>query len=193
MAFQPKKQTSEPPSAQTAPVATTINPKSGAKVVVCCKLPNGMELTLDKKIQQQEATLNGFRTIDIWVKDDDKPKVRVHGNRARFGESPSWEIVAGYGMTPNVDKDFWDAWFEQNKGQDYVKNNIIFALPDLASAKDRAKQFRPQLSGFEPLNPATKITRLPDGSEGTTHVDPRWPRRLNLTAGKVGEVEEMEQ
>lgn len=194
MAVTKKIQPSEPPKVDTAPLATTVDARSGSKVVVACKLPNGLVLHLEKETKVLEQRQNGPpEWVTLWVKDTDKPEVRVHGNRVRFGDIPSWQIVGGYGLTENVDRDFWVAWLEKHEKQPYVVNELIWAEPTMDAARSRAKNQREVLSNMEPLNPATKRVHDANGDEKVTHVDPRWPRRITNTVGSVSELGAMER
>lgn len=180
-------QPSEPRKADTVPLATHVNAKSGSKVVVLCKLPMGFVLEIDRLMDVVEAGPMQQRVIQQWVKEPGG--VRLHGNRARFNEMPEWEIVGGYGITENVDEHFWEKWLAQNKDQAYVKNHLIMAFPDLASAKAAAREHKALLSGMEPLNTATRRVIDKDGNERTTHVDPRWPKQVSMQGRTVSEVD----
>lgn len=177
----------EPRKAETRPIATEVNAKSGAKVIVACKLPNGLELHLDKEIEEYEQSPSGPRLIKIWRRDPEAPVVRVHGNRPQWGKQLPCELAGGYALTPGVDKDFWEAWLKQNHKQDYVVNRLIFAMPSIDAAKGEAREHKTVLSGFEPLNPERR--HVP-GTDRTEPVDPRWPRQQATTIGSVSEVQD---
>jgi len=162
---------SEKPQSGDKPAATEPTPKqaplprpssAGAKVVVACKLPNGLVLHLDEMIEKTFPTpTGGTFTVKEAVRRPET--VRVYGNAVPHGTIPDYLIVGGYALTPDVDKDFFDAWLAQNKSTMVVSNGLIFAYERSGDAADVAREKRSIRSGLEPLTPDS---------------DPRTPRQI---------------
>ncbi|MEM8205499.1 hypothetical protein Q4R41_19025, partial [Morganella morganii] len=55
-----------------------------------------------------------------------------------------------------VDKAHWDAWFEENKGRDLVKNGLIFAHEKVKDSKAESKEKAAQKSGTEKMKQNTE-------------------------------------
>lgn len=60
------------------------------------------------------------------------------------------QVVGGHGLT-EIDKDFWEAWFQANKDTKLVKGGFIFAQETNEKAKAEAKEKRANKSGTERL------------------------------------------
>jgi len=86
----------------------------------------------------------------------------IAGNAAPHGMSPKAQVIGGYALTHNVPADFWEAWYDQNRDSEIVKNNIIFAYEKPAMTSGAAKEHRDARSGMERITPDT---------------DPRVPKR----------------
>lgn len=96
-------------------------------VTVACKLPAG--LTLDDGAAEggRTVTLRGFNHPD-----------------AQFG----------VGLTPNVDKEFFDAWLARHKDFPPVKKGLVYAYDKAEMAQARAAEESDDVkSGFEALDP----------------------------------------
>jgi hypothetical protein len=99
-------------------------------VTVACKLPKGLILEIAGR-----------------------PRVTVNGFSTPYGVVPQHTIIGGYGLTPNVDADFFEEWMMLNEGLDLVKNRFIFAYPKTADASANAKEMAAEKSGLEALDP----------------------------------------
>lgn len=104
-------------------------------VTVGCKLPHGLWMELQV---------------------DDGPKTAILARGCNTSE-----VVGGFGLTPNVQKDFWDAWLEQHKNLKFVKNGQIWAYKSIEGAKAKAKEMAEIKHGMEALDP----NNLPKGIE----------------------------
>ena len=62
-------------------------------------------------------------------------------------------LIGGHGITEGVDKDFFDAWLDKNKGLDFVKKGLIFASEKATSVNAEAKEKQDETTGFEGLDP----------------------------------------
>lgn len=97
-------------------------PASAAKVVVGCKLPHGLILT-------------------------------VGGTSVELNGTNSTDIVGGYGLTPDVDGSFFDAWLRENNQHPAIAGGFIFAHETTAEAKAQAKDNAANRNGFEGIDP----------------------------------------
>lgn len=101
---------------------------NGTKMVsVGCKLPNGLLCELGK------------------VGDNDYTVVRLKGSNDAL-------VVGGFGITENVSESFWNAWVKKHRGMAFIRNQLVFAMPDAASARDYAQDHATKKSGFEALD-----------------------------------------
>lgn len=132
--------------------------KASTTVTVACKLPNGLILRLFRRTVVLENVLGGGQR-EVPVFHEQRQMVRLNGWSYPQKKGPRQELAGGYGLTPGVPKDFFDAWLEQNKDADYVRNNLVFAMGSTDSARDRAKDQAEVKSGFERLDP----NNLPKG------------------------------
>lgn len=66
----------------------------------------------------------------------------------------STDIIGGYGLTPDVDASFFDAWCKENHQHPALAGGFIFAQETTAEAKAQAKDNADNKNGFEGVNPA---------------------------------------
>lgn len=122
-------------------------------VTVACKVSNGLLLRLFRMVEDVELVLGGG-TRKVKRAEQVGDVVKIHGpGAALFGKNPSYSIVAGYALTPNVDAEFFAEWLKQNKDHDAVKANLIFAYDKPADVEACAKEHEAQRSGLEPIDP----------------------------------------
>lgn len=109
-------------------------------VSVACKIPNGIVMQMGEK------------------------KVVLHGSnvaidKTNFILSPHL-APNGFGITNNVDEDFFKAWMAEHKTLEAVKNGLIFAASKsndtIAQTKDR-KDIKTGLERIDPNKPAKDI------------------------------------
>jgi hypothetical protein len=139
-------------------------------VTVGLKLPQGLILRLFK---MEDATGPGYvpgerRAVEYGE------RVRIRGTAHEEGMRPKVPIVGGYALTSGVPKDFWDAWLEQNKDSDLIRNKLIFAYSKVDSAKAAAREHKSTRSGLERLDTSTRTV-----GDREVPNDPRWPVRAN--------------
>ena len=147
-------------------------------VTVACKVPLGVVLYVHEKVDLSERTLAGnTREFHEWRRKGEAVKINgpayPNGNinelrKKGFHKVP--DIEGGYALTMNVPKDFWDAWLEQNRMTQLVKNKMIFAYVDRDSARDAARDNEKRMSGLEPLDPDGDY-RVPRPLPGVTMVE----------------------
>lgn len=146
-------------------------------VTVLLKHPNGLILNLydmvDDTSPRGPAAMSGPLKI-ARKRMGPGTEVRLNGCAEGRGSDPrpNHLIVGGYGVTPNVSKDFWDKWYEDNKDSDLVRNKIIWAMDNHNDATSWAKEHEGVKSGFEPLDPNNL------------------PRNLNTRNLKLGSADE---
>lgn len=92
-------------------------------VVVGCKLPHGIILTVDGV----SVELNGTNTSDI---------------------------IGGYGLTENVDADFFGEWCKRNFQHPALGGGFIFAQGTTVEARAQARDNAANANGFEGINPS---------------------------------------
>jgi hypothetical protein len=119
------------------------NKQTSAKTVtVGCKLPNGLILEMGK------------------FGDEDYKAVVLKGANSAV-------VHGGYGMTEGVDESFWAAWKKKHARLSFVQKGLVFAVGDIASARDHAIDLSAVKTGLEPLDPLKKIV----GPTGETLVE----------------------
>ncbi len=123
---------------------------AGAKVTVACKLPNGLKLRLFEAQEISEPQRDGTsKTIKLWLPTEET--VTVNGNAVPVGVTAEHPIVAGYGLTHGVDKEFFETWLAQNKDSVIVKRGLIFAYEKEDRVRGEAKDRKDVRSGLEPV------------------------------------------
>lgn len=106
---------------------------STTTVTVGCKLPNGMICELGK------------------FGDENYRAVTVKGANSAL-------IHGGFGITEGVDASFWAEWKKKHARLTFVQKGLIFAVGDIASARDHAIDMSALKTGLEPLDPLKKVT-----------------------------------
>lgn len=112
------------PAAATSPVAP---PASGDTVTVACRLPQGIHMDIVKHGEvRKRVTLNG-------------------------ANSP--HAVAGFGITENVPRAFFEQWLADHVELPAVKNGLIFAHRQTASVEAKAGERSELKSGLDAMDP----------------------------------------
>lgn len=163
---------SEAPTAETQVVQHRHRKPTAAgdKVIIACKIPNGLRLRIFKMVDDREPSPTGYRDIKRAEPVGDDVLIKGTAYKLVPGNFPKHRIIFGYALTEGVDRHFWETWLEQNKDSMMVKNKAIFACTSLDDAEAEAKENEKRFLGLEPMR-----------TDGT---DPRRPRRLP----GVGEV-----
>jgi hypothetical protein len=77
-----------------------------------------------------------------------------HGGKSvELKGSRDARIINGFGLTSNVDAEFFNAWKKAHRDLAVVKNELIFAYGDMDSAEDMAEERYKEKTGLEGLNP----------------------------------------
>lgn len=144
---------SSPQLSPRADMAPGPRSDAGAKVCVACKLPSGIVIRGYAKRTEVEAVMGGgTREFDIFRWNG--AEQRINGYAVAHGVAPQFLTAGGYALTPNVDKDLFDSWWEANRESEIVKRGLIFAMDRPEAAQSEALNRRSELSGFEPIDPA---------------------------------------
>jgi len=152
----------------------------GDTVTVACNLPNGLILELFEMREEWEGAPNGGRMVPRSRPKEGAGRFVLKGNainiEAVLKGQADLSTVNGYALTTGVPKEFWEEWLSQNADQPYVKNHCVFAYgTSEAGTRDKAKEMKGQLSGFEPINPADPASKSPELrgiQRGTTTDNP---------------------
>jgi hypothetical protein len=142
-------------------------------VTVACRMPNGLRLRIYDFIETYENVIGGGQRPFRKAVRRPKPDVVLKGFTVPYGVMPNQTVVGGYGLTHEVDADFFSEWMKQNAESDLVKNNIVIAHEKADVVVKRAKEHNDTKSGLEPLDPGTVFK---GGVEEP--VDVRWPRKI---------------
>ena len=57
-------------------------------------------------------------------------------------------------MTPGVPREHWEAWLEQNRNSDLVRNGLVLAADAEDGARGQARERTALRSGLEPIVPS---------------------------------------
>ncbi len=140
---------------------------------VACKIPNGIFLRVFEWEEVRVASLGGHITEKRSKQVG--PKVEIHGPGVPFGEIPKYIITpSGFALTPNVPRDLWRRYKEQNFDSEAIKNGLLYAFPNNDMAADASKELKDVKSGLEPLD-MSMATR----GDGKIAADPRVPKRAD--------------
>lgn len=162
-----------PPPPEPRPAIRHSRPRrSGETVVVACKAPMGLLLRMFEPHEYQEPSQTGMRDVKTFKVVNDPGKqwvirgtyVASAGQAYHRGNSAVAELLpGGYALTYGVPKEIWDNWYEYNKRTKLVTEQVVFAMPSLPKATERAKELRKVRSGLEPVDPDKPAERMPGG------------------------------
>lgn len=125
---------------------------AGAKVTVACKLPAGIIMRGFRPVKEREAVLGGgTREFDVYRPSGEMQE--INGTASPHGKAPKCQIVFGYAITPNVNKELYDNWHSANKDSQMVKNNLVFAYERAEQIQGRARENEKAVTGFEMIDP----------------------------------------
>ena len=152
-----------------APNATVKVESASGTVIVASKIPHDIIVQLYQPCKRQVQGRFGPHEESFRVPTGKQYLIR--GTSRPVGAIPKGypaapDMEEGYALTSNIPADFWEQWIYDNRDTDMVRNRVIFAVGDRASAKDIARENTKVRSGLDPL----------DMSAGTP--DPRAPRPI---------------
>lgn len=168
---------------QKAQAQTTRESRSGQKVTVACKVPNGIVIRAFEW-NEEDVPVFGGGVKRSRVARPTGDQVVINGPAYPFGQIPPYTIVGGYALTDNVDAELWDLWLEQNAKSALVRNKQIFAYDKPEMAAGAAKEHASVRSGMEGINPG--VVKDKDGKERP--ADPRMPRGTPNITGTTTEA-----
>ncbi len=151
-------------------------------VTVACKLPNGLILrTFRFETFQRPVIGGGIREVKEALPTGQQFK--IHGNTAPYAQplldanGDSIMLEQSFALTPDIPKDFWELWLEQNKDSAVVKNGLIFASGKHLEVRAMSKAHRDQRHGLEPIDTHPNAN------------DPRNPPRASkMRAGQISAI-----
>lgn len=149
-------------------------------VTVYCNLPMGVRLRLHA-IGEESEPAGGGTTRQYKIARPTGDEVVLNGTAAPHGQARKDRdgnfvlMVSGFAATPDVSKDFWDAWMAQNAGHPMLTSNPpgVFARGKAADAQAQAKGYAGARSGLEPL-----VQTVQDGAGRVTQRDLRAPNSI---------------
>lgn len=112
--------------------------KKAGMVKVGCKLPHGVLLTEEVKVEDRFVAT---------------------GRRVKLNGYNSAKVIGGFGIT-EVEGDFIHKWMEDNKSFAPVAEGLIFVVGSDEEAEREAEDRAHILTGFEAANPAAPGVRL---------------------------------
>lgn len=114
-------------------------------VLVCCKLPHGLNLDL------YSDAIDGARVpaLRARVKLPGIMKFHIPNDDRKFVNP---EVYKGHTIT-EVPRKHWEEWAERNKNHPALVNGFIFVSKTEADAKAQASERQKELTGFEQLDP----------------------------------------
>lgn len=145
-------------------------------VTVACKLPNGLVLQVCTMVPGVEPVMGGgFR--EVMKSQRVGPQIRINGYARPAMTAPRAPMSQGFALTEGVDADIWEAWLDQHRDADYVRNGLIFAHATREDVKAQAREHREIRDNQGPIVPNT---------------DPRIPKRRNSEGKEVPAIEDEE-
>lgn len=85
--------------------------------------------------------------------------IRGAGKQFKLNGSNSSMLINGYGTTEGVPADIWDEFAKDHATSKVIRNGIVFAVGDLASARDAAAERSKVKTGLEQLDPSKMKTK----------------------------------
>lgn len=149
---------------------SSSNPSAGSAetVTVACKLPHGFKMRLFRAEDvDREMFGGGYRTFKEYRTIPDSPSYTLNGFARDIKVSPEHTIVAGFGLTHGIPKDFYEEWMRQNKDARFVKEGLIFAYASEAKTIAESREKASLRCGMEPLDP----DNLPAQFKGVKRAD----------------------
>lgn len=138
-------------------------------VAIACRLPHGFVLQAQEKFTVAEPTQSD-PSRKVERSRFTGPKFRVAGfavSRDPSDERERQTVVNGFGITPDVPKELWDAFLKDSADWSPIEAGLVRAFPSEARAKDFARSGDAQFSGLEGI----KMNSLPAEFAGKVKAD----------------------
>jgi len=126
--------------------------QSTGTVTVACKLPMGMLLRTFEMRETTQLSQAG-QAMKVPMAFAKQRQHFVFGPSHPQNKAPKSELRDAFALTPDVPKDLWDEWLDQNKDSDLVRNGLIFAHGEERSLRAQTADHAKQMSGLERLDP----------------------------------------
>lgn len=110
-----------------------------AKIIVCCKLPNGFVLSAAGQ------------------------QVKIKGAHASIIRGVNGLPAPGAYGTTEVDEALWQAWLKDHSNFPPLVKNAIWVEKDEKSAKSKGREFEKETTGLEGLKQDGTDKRTPGG------------------------------
>lgn len=78
--------------------------------------------------------------------------IRGAGKQWRIKGARESSIIGGFGLTEGVPAEVWEDFARHHKDSKAIRNGAIFAVGDMQSARDAAKDHEKQKTGMERLD-----------------------------------------
>lgn len=158
---------SDKPLAAPGPVGGPNRPaKTGATVIVACRIPHGLELRAFEMRTVSEQTRTGTVEVEEAYEIGDRFVVRGPGRSRLTGLQPEHiETLhpGGYAITQGCPAELWAAWLSDNRRAPYVVREDIFAESSMERARNHAIENGAdprRETGLEPIdadNPGKRV------------------------------------
>lgn len=149
-----------------APQQRTVDRLS--EVIVACKLPNGMRLSLQRPT---EVTDSNGKTHKIYQPHG--AEVVLNGWSHPQNMAPTCEIRRGFALTMRVSESFMREWMKQHQAHDAVKNGLIFYGDSRAEIDAQITDHEKVSGGLERLDPAKPARNIATADETKAEIDQR--------------------
>lgn len=155
---------------QSPMTSSPAGTKSATTVTVACKIPHGIVMQLCQETTYWEETMTGGKERKRYDRTGEKVFIRGNGRPVNppQGFPEPGPSAGGYGLTYDVDADFFARWMEQNKRAPMVINGLIFGMTTIAGATAKAKEQSGKRSGLEPLE-IDNDPRVPKPTRNEVH------------------------
>jgi len=138
-------------------------------VAIACRLPHGFVLQAQERFAVAEPTQSD-PSRKVERSRYTGQKFRVAGfavSRDPADEAERQTVVSGYGITPGVPKDLWDAFLRDNEDWEPIKRGLVAAFESESRAKGYAREGAAGFSGLEGI----RMTDLPTEFSGKIKPD----------------------
>lgn len=119
-------------------------------VVVALKWPRGLFIQIHQEFDQEVNLSNGGKQMQKRQMRIGDP-VRLKPSILPFGAIPNYPIVNGFSLTRDVDANFWNSYYQQNKNLEMILSGLLCAFDNEADATAYCREYGALKHGLEPL------------------------------------------